>query len=249
MSSDGDLVYPDPDQWEHADPAVRIRARRSLQTLKSKRVPVYPGPLFCDPESTFQLRTASEVAERTMVLWAVALLGDSTPRHEALEIIDRLDLWHAVTPLEKEFLDDPEPGAEARCDFKWRFEAVWVLLWAIGDIQLLEWPAGVCDVNYLVKVLMPRESDPGFLRQAHLRSSSELLDQRDLIGRLAWAIRDAYLHRGGMVPSDLNWKQGDDWLPVRHNAAASTVYQRHYTLNWLVGYPRPATWDDVDTPT
>jgi hypothetical protein len=246
---DLDLQYPDPASWEHADVATQDRARRTMKILKEKSVPVYLGPLFCDREDSYTIRSASEVAKRAMVLWAVTLLADNAPRDEVLGIIDQWQLHDAVSPKEKLFLDATELDPNLAGDFKWRWEALWVLLWALGEVPKLEWPIDFCDTTRMAEILAPWEDDPGVLKKATLRPSSELLDQRDLIGRLAWAVRDSWINRGNRVPKRLDWRRDREWLPAERSVAALTVQQRHHALNWLVGYPDVADWDRVDTPT
>jgi hypothetical protein len=80
-----------------------------------------------------------------------------------------------------------------------------------------------------------------------IRSASEILDQQDLILRIHWSIRDAYIN-GRELPANLNWAQPDKWVPANASVAAGVVGQRHYSLNWLCNF-MDAEWDDVDTPT
>ena len=96
------------------------------------------------------------------------------------------------------------------------------------------------------------EADASFIQTATLRDKTEILNAQDLIRRIQWAIRDALLHKSGVIPANLDWTQDDDWVPVDQSAAALIVLERHYTLNWLVRCYHPSgsgSWDDVDTPT
>jgi hypothetical protein len=107
----------------------------------------------------------------------------------------------------------------------------------------------MCDVPKLAGLLGEYEDDATFITSARLRPVSEILDAQDLIMRIHWAIRDAYLHQDGMLPVGLDWSQDDDWVPSTMSAEVGVVEQRHYTLNWLVNYLDPKNWDCVDTPT
>jgi hypothetical protein len=122
-------------------------------------------------------------------------------------------------------------------------------MWALGYIEGLDWPAGMCDVPRLAKLISPHEFDPHFISSASLRPVAEILDAQDLTMRIHWAIRDAYLREGGMVPGNLDWSEEGDFVPVTYCAAVGVVEQRHYVLNWLVNFLNPADWDHVDTPT
>ena len=242
--------YPSPETWEHANDRQRQRAVRSFDQLKKRNVPVYHGPFLVDDDEAVTLQSPQDVARRTLVLWAVVLRADGTPQKEALELIEQLDLWDSVSPEEKHFLQDDDPDPDDRKELVWRFESIWVLLWALGYVEELDWPSSMCDVSKLVDILKPHESSPEFITGAKLRSKAEILDAQDLIKRTHWAISDALLHQDGMVPADLDWSQDDDWIPVTMSAAYGVVLQRHYTLNWLAKlFNGPKDWDNVDTST
>lgn len=230
---------PTPNQLE--------RAERSRALLRRRRMPLYLGPLFVDDDQEAILRAPAEVARRALVLWAVAQRGEGMPQERALALLDRMGMRDAVSPKEKEFLDDPNPAAEVAGRFVWRLEALWVLLWALGHLDDLGWPEGFCDVSRLVNVLRPREGDPTFVSKARLRPVGEILDAQDLTMRMHWAIRDSWLKKQPL-PADLNWTGRAERLPAEQCAAVGVVEQRHHTLNWLVRFG-DADWDDVDTPT
>ncbi|WP_345681612.1 DUF4272 domain-containing protein [Novipirellula caenicola] len=243
------FTYPSPDTWEYANDRQRKRALRSFEELKKRNAPVYSGPLFGDDDDEVTLQNPEDVARRTLVLWAVELRGEGIPQKEAIELIEGLNLWGSVSPEEKRFLqnDDPDP-AESQ-ELVWRLESIWVLLWALGHVEELNWPSGMCDVPQLVEILKPHESNPAFIADAKLRSKAEILDAQDLIMRIHWTIRDAHLNHGGIIPEDLDWSQDYNAVSVTMSAAVGVVQQRHYTLNWLVNFLKPKDWDHVDTPT
>jgi hypothetical protein len=96
---------------------------------------------------------------------------------------------------------------------EWRLESIWVLLWALGRVEVLDWPGGMCDVPRLVELMRPYEDDPGLSSNADLRPRSEILDEQDLTMRVHWAIRDAWLE-GRMIPDGLDWSAGVGRVPV-----------------------------------
>lgn len=243
------LEYPSPSAWQHATERQRQRAERSFEQLRKRDVPVYHGPLMVNDDEEVQLQTAQDAARRTLVLWAVVLRSEGMPQEETLGLIERLDLWDSVSAEEKRFLHDDEPDAEECRRREWRLESIWVLLWALGYLDELDWPSEMCDVPKLAKILEPEESNPNFIAGARLRSAAEILDAQDRVMRIHWAIRDALLHRGGMIPENLDWSQDGEWIPVTLSAAVGIVEEWHYTLNWLVKYLDPRDWDHVDTPT
>lgn len=242
-------IYPSPETWEHANERQRNRAIRSFAELRKRSVPAYFGPLFVADDNEVKLQSPDEVARRTMVLWAVELRAEGVPRAETLGLIEQLNLWSSVIPAEKAFLENNNPGPDECQRLVWRLESIWVLMWALGYIKELDWPSDMCDVPKLADLVSPHEEDSAFITSSRLRPVSEILDAQDLIMRIHWAIRDAYLHQGGVIPEDLDWSRDSEFVPVTMSAAVGVVEQRHYTLNWLVNFLNPENWDDVDTPT
>ena len=242
-------TYPSPETWEYANERQAKRAARSFEILRQRAVPVYLGPLFVDDDDEVKVRPAAEVARRVLVLWAVELRAEGVPHAEALEAIERFDLWDSVSPSEKLFLQNENPSEQECQELVWRLESSWVLMWALGYIEELDWPSGMCDVPKLAAIVRAHESDSAFISDARLRPTTEILDAQDLIMRIHWAIRDSHLHQTGMVPENLNWSEPNEYVPVTTNAAVGVVEQRHYALNWLLNFLDPVDWDHVDTPT
>lgn len=72
----------------------------------------------------------------------------------------------------------------------------------------------------------------GLRKKARLRPQADILDACDLIYRYHWAVVDARL-KNAPAPAGLD---------------SGVVYERHYALNWLVGY-MDQDWDDISTDT
>jgi hypothetical protein len=241
--------YPDPATWKYANKRQAQRAARSFNALRQRAVPVYPGPLFVHDDEEVSIQPADEVARRVLVLWVVVHRAEGVPRLEVLEMIDSLELWSTVSPSEERFLQNENPSQDECKQLVWRLESIWVLMWVLGYVDKLEWPSEMCDVPKLATLVRPHEADAAFVSAARVRSTAEILDAQDLTMRIHWAIRDAYLHQGGMIPEHLDWSAGCEYVPVHLAAVVGVVEQRHYTLNWLLNFLNPQDWDHVDTPT
>lgn len=241
--------YPVPHTWQAASENQARRAARSFSKLKERQVPAYEGPLFVADDEAANLQSAQDVAKRALVLWAVELRAEGIPQSEAIELIEKLDLWDSVSAEETAFLRNPDPDPEESKQLVWRLESIWVLLWSLGHVDELEWPSGMCDVSKLVKVMKPLESDPNFISNAKLRDKKEILDAQDLTMRIHWAVRDAFLGGQTLVPKGLDWSNRESMVPIESSPAVGVVEQRHYVLNWIVRYLDPKDWDSVDTPT
>ena len=128
----------------------------------------------------------------------------------------------------------------------WRLEGLWVLVWALGEVQL-NWPTGMCDVPRLNNILAGFEARDDFIHSASLRAKTEILDALQVTMLLHWAIRDAWIHKRP-VPADLDWSGSANMLATTSSAAVGVVEERHHALNWLIRLD-DADWDDEDTPT
>jgi hypothetical protein len=214
-----------------ASPAALQRRERSVLRLKAEGVPVNPHLPVIEDETEMRRRTREEVARRTMALLLVASKGDGLRQEVLARAVDDYGVRPDFSPEEAAFVGDPAPSDHDRMQFTWRFEAACTLLWALGYVDELEKPTETCDVERAVAVLMDRSRER-FIAEAKLRSPEEILDQADLIYRYHWAVVDARLN-GKPVPAGLD---------------PDVVMERHYALNWLIGY-MDQEWDDVSTDT
>ncbi len=241
--------YPSPETWEHATPKQKERVERSFVQLKKRQVPVYHGPLFGDDDAEANIQTPQNVARRTLVLWSVELRAEGLPIEEVREILDTLELWESVSPEELRFLNEESPSPDECQQLIWRLESIWVLMWALGYIEELDWPSSMCNVSQLANMLSTYEGDPEFIASATLRPDSELLDAHDLIRRIRWAVINTYYHGEGILPVGLDWTGTPDFVECEMSVAGRVAQERHYVLSWLVNYPECHDWDNVDTPT
>jgi hypothetical protein len=228
------------------EPAQEARYRRVLAELQRRKVPTLSGALFIDDDAETTLREPAEVARRALVLSAVTYRADGGGRQRALELIERESLWPHVSPQEQAFLRAEDTDPDLARTLLWRLEGLWVLVWALGDLDL-PWPAGFCDVPRLTSTVMGYEGRADFVGRAALRPKSEVLDALQLTLLQHWAVRDAFIHRRA-IPADLDWSGGAAMMPVRGCPVTGVVAERHHALNWLVRFG-DADWDDVDTPT
>ena len=243
------LAYPLTNQWQTAGPRQKTRAERSFAQLKLREVPVYSGPLFVEDDEEVQLQDPQEVARRAIILWAVALRAEATPREEVVALIEKSNAWDSVSPMERRFLEDPNPDPGLSQALVWRLESLWVMLWALGHADQLDWPSNMCNVPRLVEIMQVQESSQAFITEAKLRSVQEILDAQDLTMRIHWAIRDAGLRERPTIPERLDWSGPFTAVPVTQCPGVGVVEERHHALNWLVKFLNPANWDRVDTPT
>ncbi len=210
---------------------AQARKDRSIAKLKAEKVPYIEHLPLIETDAESTRRTTEQVATRAMALCIVALKGEGLEQEIIDTLIVEYKLASEFTPKEKEFINNPNPTQHDRVQFAWRYECYWVMLWALGYVDTLERPDKICDVQLAVSFLRENGRD-GFLKQASLRSQGEILDAVDLIYRYHWAIIDARI-------DDRDAPAGLD---------GGVVMERHYALNWLMGY-MDQEWDDISTDT
>jgi hypothetical protein len=207
------------------------RKEKNEQLLKSLGVPINPNLPRIASETEVRLRTPQDVARRAVVLDAVVLVGYRV-NTDSVGWLKREGLWDYVSPNEKALFENPTLTAQDLLAAQWRSEALWTLLWAMGDTDELDLPTRLSDAETAERVLpIPGESCAKFINQAKLRPEPELLDAADLIYRIDWAVVDAHLKK----------------TPPPGGFISDIVTQRHYALNWLVRTAE--NWDDVTTDT
>jgi hypothetical protein len=213
------------------DPSLE-RKERNEQFLKALGVPVNLNLPHVESEKVARLKEPNEVAKRAVALYSLVSVAHLADPQGAISWLKNEGLWEAVTLKEKVFLESQNPSQEQINDATWRAECLWTLLWALGRIEKSSLPTELCDTELVQQIMSPVESScAGFVSHAALRSTSEILDETDLIYRIHWAVVDARLNNkeppGGFDPG--------------------VVYERHYALNWLTCYSDD--WDDVTTDT
>jgi hypothetical protein len=260
-----------PPRAEIDQPTMAQKARfgRVREQLQKKHVPMLDQPLYVEDDDAVTLRDPAEVARRVLVLSAVIHAADENQwgRHvkgffarlfgqygrewtrvqgRAKDRLDHPQLWPYASPEEHTFLTSRKFDPDLARKLLWRLEGLWVLVWALGEVQL-NWPTGMCDVPRLHQIVTDYEARDDFIATASLRPKTEILDADQEAMLLHWAIRDAWIHKRP-IPADLDWSGSAKMLPTTASAAVGVVEERHHALNWLIRLD-DADWDDVDTPT
>jgi hypothetical protein len=212
-------------------PEALARKERSVVQLKQKGVPTIQHLPVIEDSKSAKERLKEEIARRAIALCLVAVKGEGRDQAIVEKLIKQYSAQSYFTPKEKEFIGNSSPKQQDRIQFSWRYEAYWVMLWALGYVETLDYPGKVCDVPKAVKFLQDNSTE-NFIAKAKPRKLSEILDQADLIYRYNWAVVNARLKQ----------------QPAPAGMDGGVVLERHHALNWLIGYMNQE-WDDVTTDT
>jgi hypothetical protein len=207
------------------------RKLRSEALLRAEGVPFLAALPVIETTAEALQRSKEEVALRALCILIVAAKGEGLEDETVERVLESYELRPHLTPKELAFVLDNSPSQHDRVQFIWKREAAWTLLWALGFVAQLGKPVRPCDVKFAVST-MTETTTAQFIENSELRSIADILDQADLIYRYHWAVRNARL-KGQQIPADLH---------------PDVTEERHYALNWLIGYLEQA-WDDVSTDT
>ncbi|MCC9606269.1 DUF4272 domain-containing protein [Blastopirellula sp. JC732] len=171
--------------------------------------------------------TASEIARRAIILHGVVAVGFGVDGGEVLRWLDSQGLTDEISPQELALLQAEEPSEQDSAAARWRVEAEWALLWAIGKVRTLGLPTRTCDTTQLVDEIMPGLGTPidKFVESAQLRSPGEILAESDRHYHLHCYIRQAMKRQ--RAPRDLQYV---------------VLWQRCYAFEWLYN---SVEWDEV----
>ena len=206
----------------------RQRACGRLATLGLTTPDLLPTTI-ADEEAL--LRPAAEAARRAIVLMAVAMRAEGVAQPKVVKFLQQRGANGAVSPEERAFLMVPQPDEARMRHLTWRYESLWVLLWALGYVEKLSPPSEQCDARRAIKLINETPSSR-FIGQARLRTAAEILDEVDFYYRAHWHIRRVQLGE----------------VPAIEDLDSDVVEERHYVLNWLTNY-QYQPWDEVTTDT
>jgi len=214
-----------------ATPAAKARKAGSERVLRAGGIPLnLKLPPIPDSSQTTG-RTHREVVVRTLAILVTAVKGEGLPQETVNALIADFGIQDGLSPKEAAFIALPNPRTADKVQFAWRYEAAWVMLWALSSVDDLPPPKEIVDVRAIAEIVRG-ENVGTLLAKTSLRPMEEILDQADLIYRYRWALVDA-----GM--NDRDPPAGLD---------PGVALERHRALNWLIGY-LGQQWDDVTPDT
>lgn len=217
------------------------RKIRSIEVLKEYNVPYIENLPVIETSDCIKIRTKDEIAKRAITcLITIQLACDVMNDHEAIDecvsfckgLLEQFEVEECLTEKEKAIFS-LEADQQSVINMVWKYEAYWILLWALGIVEELDYPSHICDCNFAIEAVSSCENYEDFISQAKLRDIEEILDQADLIFRYDWACVDARI-KGMEAPAGLD---------------SGVVFERHWGINWLIDADEEDDWDYVGTNT
>lgn len=179
-------------------------------------------------------RESHEVANRALVLNAMAQIPLGAPTHVIKHWLAANDLLPSLSQREAEILSlgNQNLTEQTLSDLYWYLESLWTLTWAGGltsDLSI-DQPVGD-ELASHVPNLQVGDTAEGFRSTYRLRPTGELYEMLDLYFRAHWYTEDGRIngYSTGLFDSDI-------------------VMERRKALQWL--FPEHgADWDHVDLST
>lgn len=208
------------------------RKEKTEAYLKGLDIPINPWLPVIEEEADTIVRTAEDIAKRIIILLYLGGYAEDGDRKEIIDFLQAESLWDSVSDYEKELLSKRRLTEKDKIKISWQSENIYLLLWAINKIDLLDLPIEHCNIGEMFDLLPgPFEPTQDYIQNATVRSKPEILDKSDLIYRLHWAAREANL-RNQDIPGDIDIEILQEW---------------HYAINWVTYYNDD--WDDIQTDT
>ena len=214
------------------------RKDESILQLKQHSIAYIDWLPVIESAEDVQERNAEDIAKRAIAcLWVIQVACDlNNDQYDeetqtfVFDVLGKMQVLDALTEKEKTILNR-EASPQDIINMVWKYEAYWVLLWALGIVDTLNYPDDIVDCDVAIQIVVSCDTFEAFMAKVQLRDIEEILDQADLIYRYDWACVDARVKQLD-APANLN---------------SSVVVERHGALNWLV--QTDSDWDHPDVST
>lgn len=216
-------------------PELRKEASELILHKRGIRINVQLHVIEADEEIT--LRSKDEIYRRLIALWSVTTVAQTGDSKAILRYLEQHQLLDCLSVQEHAFLLDENSTQALFAQFSHRQHAFIFLAWCAGlipSIHLLPKPISLSNVLPLLPNLAtPNEAPTLLFNSIRLQRKDSIMDWSDLLYRLHWAVRHAYLTN----------------KPSPGNINADLVREWHQTVNWICCYDEENNWDLVSTET
>ena len=216
-----------------ADNATEEQINRKVKSedfLNSHSIKVNKNLPFLETVAQTKMRSTDEIIGRAFALMVTAAKGEGIEQQHLVKLIESKKI-DSLSKKESEIFQMENLNDQDRAYATWRYESLYVILWAMGKMDELKFPSEICDVQAIVGALIKTNKEE-LKNTIKLKSASNILDELDKTYRMNWACVDARI-KGEQVEGNIN---------------PSIIFERHYALNWLTNY-LDQDWDNVTTDT
>ena len=210
-------------------PELRKEASELQLHKRGIRINVQLHVIEADEEVT--LRSEIELHHRLIALWAVSHALETHTKEQVTAYLQQHRLFERLSAQEMLFLSEDIP------EMQWRRHAFAFLAWCAGLVPKIDLGTKPCDISQAL-ACFPAEINaqaaaPTFPANLKMRRKDAIMDWSDLLYRLHWAVRHAYLNH----------------KPSPGNVDAELVREWHQAVNWMCRYDEEDNWDVVSTET
>lgn len=216
------------------------RKQASIARLKKENIPYLETLPRLEEASNLILKTPKEIAKRAIACLITIQAsfdqqaGDYTP--DVVEWYQNLLAQYQIDNLTYNEMKLLEMKANEydHIVMTWKYEAYWVLIWAMGFVEELKFPSKPMtaeDCHFAINLVIDCNDLDEFMRKIKLRSLEEILDEADLIYRYHWACVNARINNE----------------PAPQNLDEDVVMERREGLDWLI--EKDADWDNPNMST
>lgn len=138
-----------------------------------------PVEVLAVPAEPTSVASVAIVRGRALANCVVALRGQGLSQIEAFAFADAYRVWDHLTFEENQFLLTEEPGGDEMLQAAWRYERLWVQLWALHRVRHLVFADTQVDSAGAIETCI---SDVALVDESELRlrETKELLDAADI---------------------------------------------------------------------
>lgn len=211
------------------------RRMRTMETLMLKGIYVPAEFPVVKDGAAVTCPSLEEMAKRALALMGVAIYSGCMLDEEQgfkgaqmflMDYIDNNNTQDYFSPAEWEYIHNMKATKKEQHHFIRQYEALYIMEWALGLVENLEFPDHPCDAQMLIKSLRKGTSISRVMAKSKPKSPREILDVYDMVSCIHWACLSAREHD----------------LPAPAGMNLGIVNLWHRTLNWLIGR---GDWDQV----
>ena len=202
------------------------RKNKSIEILVLQGVPYIEHlPLRYETEEVTP-RDKREVIERAVCSFATIMSAFSIAKGEYTEerkaymqdfFGGKHKTLNLLTPKEEKVIT-AQANEDEIMQAIYKYEAIWVLLWALGIVEELSFPNETCDSDLVMDAMLKFRSEglDDFMEQTTLRPIEEILQALDLYYRYHWAAVNARVNGSDSAGIDedivMERRAGLEWL-------------------------------------